>query len=69
VVTDRILRPRAAPGPSAHASQLKSGSGRPCHARRRPVTMPTKTCTTQAKRPSHIADQGVTLPTKTSIPV
>jgi len=53
VVTDRILRPRAAAGASAHASPLKSGSGRALPCPTPPVTMPTKPCTTQAKQPSH----------------
>src|SRR5664279_2161853 len=68
VVTDRILRPRAAPGPSAPASQLKFGSGRalPCPAP--PVTMPTNPAP-RKRNDRHIADQAVTLPTKTSIPV
>jgi hypothetical protein len=68
VVTDRILRPRAAPGPSAPASQLKSGSGRAPPCPKPPVTMPTNPAP-RKQNDRHIADQGVTLPTKTSIPV
>ena len=70
VVTDRILRPRAAPGASAHTSQLKFGSGpaEPLPCPTPPVTMPTNPAPCK-RNDRHPADQAVTLPTKTSIPV
>src|SRR5450631_4535509 len=58
VVTDRILLPRAAPGPSAPASQLKFGPAGPRHARSRP---------SPCRRTLHRASETpVTSPTKAS---